>query len=338
VRGEVSRERAGALLCLLAAAAYSSTAIFAKVAYAAGVDVATLLALRYLIAAPLFWLLVAGAPAAGLAAGGPVRLPGRLVARGLVLGLVGTSAQVWLFASALARIDAALASLLLYSYPAMVALGAVLIGRERANRRRVAALVVATAGVALVLAGGGDAARDGLGIAFGLGAALTYTITLLMGHALLRQIPPLHLAALSCTGAAVTFAGAGLLGGLLHPGFGPGGWAAVAGIALLATVVAPAASLAGVARIGPTVASILTTTEVPLTVVCAVLLLGERLRPSQFAGGLLVLAAVLLLQLRRAALPALPFRRSAPERERGADEPAARERARRAASGDGSEA
>src|SRR3712207_8172513 len=49
-------------------------------------------------------------------------------------------------------------------------------------------LAVATAGVALVLAGGGGTAVDGLGALFALGAAATYTAYLLIGDALLRRI------------------------------------------------------------------------------------------------------------------------------------------------------
>src|SRR3954447_16285576 len=147
----MTREREGLLLCLVSAAGFGAMAIFAKEAYATGLDVTTLLALRFLIAAAMLWALIAlrrrplGSPR-GLMAGG-------------VLGL-WYAAQAGLFFTALERIDAGLASLLLYAYPALVAVGAFALGRERPNRRRVGALLLASAGVVLVLAGGGTGAPD----------------------------------------------------------------------------------------------------------------------------------------------------------------------------------
>jgi drug/metabolite transporter (DMT)-like permease len=62
------------------------------------------------------------------------------------------------------------------------------------------------------------------------------------------------------------------------------------------------AFLAGLERIGPTNAAMLSTLEPVVTVLLAVVLLGEVLQPVTLAGGGLILAAVLLLtrsELRR---------------------------------------
>ena len=68
--------------------------------------------------------------------------------------------------------DASLTSLLLYIYPALVFAGAVAVGRERADRARIAALAAASAGVVLVLAGGARGTLDPVGVALALGAAV----------------------------------------------------------------------------------------------------------------------------------------------------------------------
>lgn len=150
----MTRERVGALLCLVAAAAYSSTAVFAKFAYEAGIGVVTLLAIRYALAAAAFW---------GLVARTRPPLPSRqALGAGLLLGVIGYSAQSGLLFSAFAHLDAALALLLFYSYPTIVMVVAVLLGRERPSTRRIAALIAASGGVALVLAGSEGARRDGL--------------------------------------------------------------------------------------------------------------------------------------------------------------------------------
>jgi drug/metabolite transporter (DMT)-like permease len=287
----MTREREGFLCCIMAATAYSVTATFAKLAYAAGINVVTLLTTRYLIAALCFWVLI---PRFG--GGMP---PRATIMRGLLLGAVFQAGQTWLFGTALTRIDAALGILLLYAYPAMVTIGAVLIGRERLNGRRIVALIVATTGVVLVVSGSQHGAHDHVGILLALGAALVYTCTLLTGHAILRATPPLTLAGLVATGAAITFTATGLASGGLRFDFAPWGWLPMIGLALCASVLATVANYSGITRVGPTVASILGTLEIPLGVILATVILGERLGPVQIVGGLLVLSAIVLLQFRR---------------------------------------
>jgi drug/metabolite transporter (DMT)-like permease len=81
------------------------------------------------------------------------------------------------------------------------------------------------------------------------------------------------------------------------------GW--VAGIALVSTVGAIVLFFAGLKRVGPTAASILSTLEPVVTVVLAALAFGESLGPAQLLGGALVLAAAVVLRApARTAAPA----------------------------------
>jgi multidrug transporter EmrE-like cation transporter len=76
-------------------------------------------------------------------------------------------------------------------------------------------------------------------------------------------------------------------------------WAAI--IASVSTVMPIVLFMAGLARVGPSTASIASTIEPPFTVALAWIVFGETLGPLQLAGGALVLSAVIVLQLRRAA-------------------------------------
>jgi len=291
-------QREGLLFSLTAAAGFSTTGIFAKLAYAAHVHVATLLSLRFLVASALLWLVIAGTRQP---------LPSkRTLLLGLLLGLVGYGLQVTLLFLSLKRIDAALSSLLFYSYPAMVTVGAVLLGRERMTRRRGIALAVAMAGVLLVFSTAASSRRDTTGVLLSVASALVYAALILIADRLGREVGPLVLSTLVPTGAAVTFVLGGLLLGDLRLDVTLPGWEAMLGLALVATVVPLAAFYAGIARVGPSTASILLTVEPALTVVLAAVVLNERLGPPQLVGGLLVLAAVLVLQLQRrgGAIPA----------------------------------
>jgi drug/metabolite transporter (DMT)-like permease len=110
------------------------------------------------------------------------------------------------------------------------------------------------------------------------------------------RIPPTLLSALVCTGAAVTLtAGSALLGDLRPGEVSAAGWGWLAGIAMVSTVAAVSLFFAGLKRVGPTTASILSTVEPVVTVLLAFLVFGELLGGLQLLGGGLVIAAVIVL-------------------------------------------
>jgi drug/metabolite transporter (DMT)-like permease len=283
---------AGALICLASAVAFGAMAIFGKLAYDAGATVGTLLAVRFLLAGALFWLLVAGTGAARHLR----TLSRRDLGMALALGGVAYSAQAGAYFAALQRLDASLLSLLLYTFPAMVTLAAIALGRERANRRTAAALGLASGGVFLVLAGAGAGALDPLGTLLGVSAAVIYSTYILTSASVAERVGPLLLSALVCTGAATTLTLAGAASGDLRPGdVSAAGFGWLAALAVVSTVGAVSLFFAGLRRVGPTTASILSTAEPLTTVLLAFLAFGESLGVVQLAGGALVLGAVLVL-------------------------------------------
>ncbi len=290
VAGTASRERLGIALCLVSACGFALMAIFAKEAYAAGVGVTTLLAVRFVLASGAFWAIAAVRR--------PARPPRRVLLGALALGAIGYAAQAGLFFSALEHIDASLTSLLLYTYPALVFCGAVALGRERATRTKIGALVLASAGAALVLLGGDPGSLEAIGVVLGLGAAVAYSTYILVADTVVERIDPFLLSAMVATGAAVTFVVAGVGSGSLDFGFDAVGWVHILGIALFSTVVAMSTFFLGLERVGASTASIVSTVEPVVTVALAVAVLGEALGPAQVAGGALVLAAVVALQRR----------------------------------------
>jgi drug/metabolite transporter (DMT)-like permease len=293
----------GVALCLASAVGFGLMAILAKEAYAAGVDLATVLVLRFALAATAFWALVA--------ARRPVWPSRRVVLGGLALGGAGYAAQAGLFFGALTHIDASLTSLLLYTYPALVFLTALALGRERADGRRTGALVLASGGAALVLLGGGTGALEPTGVAMALGAAVVYTAYILVADRILGHIDTFLLSALIITGAFASFSVFAALSGGISLGFQPHGWLVVIGLSLVSTVMPVTAFMLGLPKVGPATASIVSTAEPVVTVTLAMVVFGERLGPVQAVGGALVLGAVVLLQTRGkvrsdAASPELP--------------------------------
>jgi drug/metabolite transporter (DMT)-like permease len=288
----MTRQREGLLLCLVSAAGFGAMPIFAKQAYAEGLGITPLLALRFAMAAAMLWALIAlrrrtlGSP--------------RGLAAGAALGLFGYSVQAGLYFGALERIDAGLASLLLYAYPAFVTVAAIALRRESPSHRKLGALGLASGGVSLVLLGGGPGAIDPVGAAMAVGSALFYTVFILASDRVTEQSPPVPFAASVVTGCAVAFGIAALLdGGISASGEGVM-WAAI--IASVSTVMPMVLFMAGLARVGPSTASIASTVEPPVTVALAWIVFGETLGPLQLVGGAFVLSAVVLLQLRRSVV------------------------------------
>ncbi|MEA2154743.1 MAG: hypothetical protein QOE11_883 [Solirubrobacteraceae bacterium] len=306
----LSQRRRGIVLCLVSACGFGLMAIFAKEAYLAGLGVTSLLAARFVLAAALFWAIVALRPA--------TRPPRRLVVGCLALGCVGYAAQAGFFFSALQHIDASLTSLLLYVYPALVFCAAVALGRERVDPWKAGALVLASAGAALVLLGGGTGGLQLTGVLLALAAAATYATYILVTETIVRRVDPFLLGALVTTGAAATFLVAGGASGSLQ--FTAGGWIWIAALAVLSTILPIVTFMLGMKRVGASTASIVSTVEPVVTVGLAVVLFGDALGPLQVLGGALVLSAVVALQSR--GLRSITVRRRVPAAHATAAAPA----------------
>ena len=279
-----SERTAGVVLTVVSATAFGAMAIFARLAYEDGTDVTALLFLRFLLAAACMVAVLRlrrlpwprGRPLAGLAA----------------LGGVGYVGQSLCYFTALTLASASLVALLLYAYPAIVTvLSAVLLGTPM-TARKVAALVIALAGTVLII--GPDAGGEPLGVVLGLSAAVIYSGYILAGSRLTTGVGPLPSATVVMVAAAAVYAVVSVVQRPTFPST-TGSWLAVAGIALVSTVVAITTFFAGMQRVGPADASTLSTLEPAVTVVLAAVVLDERLGAVQVVGGGLVLAAVMLL-------------------------------------------
>ncbi|MCZ4497997.1 MAG: protein of unknown function transrane [Marmoricola sp.] len=280
----------GPFYCLASAAGFGAMAIFAKLSYDQGVELDALLVLRFGLAGAVLLVL---ARARGELAG----LDRRTVLVGLSMGAVGYAAQAGLYFAALTRVDASQVALVFCIYPLLVMVLAVVTRREQASRRRTVALGVAMAGIALVLSGARAGAFDPVGASLALGSALVYTCYILVGDRVAGHVAPVALAALVCTGAFGTFVVSTVLRGGVDLGFPAAGWGWIGLLVLVSTVGAILLFFAGLAQVGPSVAALLSIVEPVVTVVGAALVFGESLTPAQGAGGALVLAAVLVVQL-----------------------------------------
>ena len=280
-------ETRGIALVALSTMAYGILPILAKVAYAAGVAILPLLAWRYVIAAVLIALLERG--------GQPPPLRTRL--RLWAIGSVFVFNSIAYF-RALEQIPASVTALVLYTYPVLVAFLAALVGVERLRWRALLAALGAFAGCALTAGGAPQGEPLPLsGIAWALLAALVYASYIVLSSRFGAGVPARVLALHLAQAAAVLCVAFALADGGLSLPLDPRALLAVAGMGVVSTVVAMTTFLAGMALIGPTRASVLSSLEVIVTLVLAFFFLGERLSPWQWAGAALILGAVALQNL-----------------------------------------
>jgi drug/metabolite transporter (DMT)-like permease len=301
-----TRDLQAVALVLLSAALFGSLGVLAQLAYGTGVSVLGLLLGRFTIAGAALWLsvLVLRRP-----------LPSR---RGLLIAVAlgaGYSSMALSFAASLKHIEPELADLLLFAYPVLVSLGAAALGRERFSSRRAAALVAATAGIALALTGGGTGVIDPLGVALALASAVIYAMYVLASSSLLRTTDPFVLAASVSSGAAITFFADAAIHGQLAPRGGVTGVGLVVAVALSSSVIGTSAFMVGVRRLGASRASIVSSAEPALTAAFALAAFGDRLGTVQLAGAGLVLASVPILEVKR--IRSNSHRRASPPRAAG---------------------
>jgi drug/metabolite transporter (DMT)-like permease len=303
---EARSVRRGVVLVLVSAISFGGLPIFAKLAYAEGVHLNTLLTLRFLIAAAVILMVWAmrrrTENGTGAAIGRAEIVP--LVA----MGAIGYVGQSFAYFTAVSIISATATSLLLYTYPILVTVLAWFIFKERITAQKLAALALACLGTLLVLRitstlfdpgsapGLGD--LDPGGVAWALVAAIIYAGYILAGARYTAGIPPLFSSGVIISSTALTYAVWGTMTGELRLEMTGLGILWVTGLALVATVVAITTFFAGLSHVGPSRAAIISTLEPTVTVFLAGMLLSETITVEQLLGGALILASILALQIK----------------------------------------
>lgn len=284
----VSSRVSGALFILFSATGFGAMAIFGKIAFAAGASTTTVLFLRFL-SAGVFMI--------GLMT--VLRLPwprGKDLYTLIAMGGLGYAGQSFCFFSALHYATAGLTGLLLYLYPSLVIIGSAITGRRKLTLTKVMLAFVSLFGILLTVSDG--LAGTPKGISFGAGAALVYTVYILVGENVTSRTGAVSAGCVIMLSAATVFGTAMMIEGPCFPQ-GIDGWLAVASIGLVSTVMPIVFFFAGMRRLGAGDASTLSTLEPVVTLFLAYLFLGETLGLIQALGaGLVIVAVVILTRIR----------------------------------------
>lgn len=301
------RRAVGLALVIVSAFGFGSGGLFAQPVYAAGVSWHVLSAWRFGLAAAVGWAWVAASPRRRQ---GLRRLDRRTAAVGVALGILYTGNSGTYYAG-LESVSVSLASLIVYVYPAIVAVLSLRFGRRLEGRRPWFALGLAIVGVVLALGGipAGEMPPAG-GLALVVVSPIIYSIWIVLSARLSGErretvggaaddgADAAAATALMMTGTAATYwLSAIVVGAPVWPGLVPAAaWPGLFGVSVVATFVAIQGFYAGARRIGAAQAALVSTVEPIWTITLAAILFGQVLGPMQLLGGALIIVGVIVAQ------------------------------------------
>jgi drug/metabolite transporter (DMT)-like permease len=284
---------------LLIALMMGANHVAARIAFNHGVDVATAVVFRSLVTAGV---IVAILSLQRVRVAFTPRHKRMLPAIGLLIGV-----QSLCLYSAVARLPVALALLAFNTYPIWTALWARLIYGQRPERALLVAMPVILLGLALALdvfgaasglGAAGQWARIGAGVAFALAAAGTFGLALVVTQHEAGDVDGrVRTATTMGMAAAVALITVGVQGGFHFPD-APAGWGGVAALTFLYGT-AFTIMFTVLPRLGVVGNSAIMNVEPVFALVLAWLILGQSIAPVQVGGALVVVAAVMVLGMRR---------------------------------------
>lgn len=291
-----SRALTGTAWTLLAAAGFSAVSILTSLATRGGASLSTVLAWRYLLASLVLGTWVMLRPSSR-------RMSPTDTWRWLVIGGGGQALLVWLALSSLSYISAATLGFLFYTYPSWVALIQAARGAERIDRRCAVALALSFGGIFLMVGAPDGSATAWKGYALALGAAVVYGVYIPTMALLQGDLPVAPTSTCAKIGSAACFVVLAAADRTFTWQMGAEGWAAVVALTLLSTVLPSVFFLMGLMQLGPVRTAIVSTVEPFMTALLGLLVLAQPLTAATTLGGALIIAAVVLLQSRRASTP-----------------------------------
>ena len=227
-------------------------------------------------------------------------------------GIVGLAFVQWFYFIAIHRLEIAVALLIQYTAPLLVALWARFVYREHVRRRIWVALVLALGGLSLVLDAWHGVTLDTLGVVASVVASVTYALYLLLAERALVRRDPVSLLTWGFLFAALFWAVArpwwtfpfgraaasvsllGRLDGLHLPV-----WVLMASVIVLGTIVPFTLVVAALRHLRATRVGIVAMVEPVVATIVAYVWLGESLGVAQVVGGAIVLTAIGLAQTAR---------------------------------------
>jgi Predicted permease, DMT superfamily len=213
--------------------------------------------------------------------------------------LIGATVQAlisYLSFKALDFLPVGVLAFLFYTYPAWVAAVSAVTGREALTRTRLIALVLAMAGIAIMIETPAAPTFNTTGILLALGTAFLYALYLPVLHSAQKQLPPSVSTFYLVSGIALSFLLVGAATRQLALPRTLELWLYLLLLSIVGTVIAFGTMIAGLRVLGPVRTSIISTVEPFFTALLGAVVLAERLTVATMAGGAMIASAVIFLE------------------------------------------
>ncbi len=275
------------MMIIVSAFSFGSISVLTVLTTRAGTPLLTAMAWRYVLAVVLLGASVSAAQ---------LRTIGRQrIVQLMLIGGFGQALITYLSLHALEYISVGPLAFLFYTYPAWVALLAAIRRTERLTPARIIALVLALAGVTIMV-GAPTGKLNPIGVILALASALLYSAYLPVLGQVQEGVPALLATILLITGAAISFVIATLFASELFIPRSIPVWMNILLLAFVSTVIAFSSLIKGLSVLGPVRTAIIATVEPFFTAMLAVLVLGNQFSAATLIGGVLIAAAVLLIE------------------------------------------
>jgi drug/metabolite transporter (DMT)-like permease len=294
------RSRAGLGVAIFSALAFSTSGALAKSLIDAGWSPAAAVTARISIAA-----LVLAVPG-WLSMRGRWHILRRESGMVAAYGLIAVAGCQLCYFNAIQHLPVGVALMLEYLGIVLVVIWMWARHGHRPRRLTLGGSAAALAGLALVLGVIGHVRLDPVGVLWGLGAGVGLATYFVVGSDSSDELPPMALASGGMAIGAIILVALGGAGALpLHATFGTVSFAGhrvswlipVAGLSLVAAVIAYVAGIAAARMLGAKLASFLGLAEVIFAVLIAWLLLGQLPTAVQLGGGALIVAGIALVRI-----------------------------------------
>jgi len=274
-------------MIIVSAFSFGSISVLTVLTTRAGTPLLTAMAWRYVLAVGLLGASVSSAQLRTIGKWRIVQL--------MLIGGLGQALITYLSLHALEYISVAPLAFLFYTYPAWVALLAAIRRTDRLTPARIVALGLALAGVTIVV-GALSGKLNPIGVILALASALLYSAYLPALGQVQEGVPALLATFLLITGAAISFVIAALFASELFIPHSISVWVNILLLAFVSTVIAFSSLIKGLSVLGPVRTAIVATVEPFFTAILGVLVLGNQFSAATLIGGVLIVAAIMLIE------------------------------------------
>jgi len=230
--------------------------------------------------------------------GPSLRLAKRDILQAALLGVFGIALSNYFYYLAIQRANVATAITLQYTAPVWVLMYAIARKQQKFTLKRMAAVGLALAGIALVIDafGAGGLRLNGPGVIPALLASFSFAFYNIGGHSILARYSRWTVLLYTIGTASLFWIFVNSPWKIAAAHYSGGQWLFLLFFSLLSVLAPFSLYFAGLQHLEPTRAIVVSCLEPVFSIVIAAVALGEVMRPLQTLGIVLVLAAILLVQ------------------------------------------